>query len=400
MAKHMMSKEKNVDTYVRSLKPGKRALVQTLRRLVKKQAPHLVEVMKWGSVCWIGNGNVCLVHVEDDHLDFGFFYGTALPDPEGASSSATGSFSEWSRSARRRTFGHESSQESRQCGFVRPRKQEGLMSARVLIASILLVLAQGGSSRPDAASPLVIGETFLIDSRAVGETRRVNIYLPPGYTDAATTRFPVLYVPDGGMAEDFLHVAGLVQVSVGNGTMRPFVLVGIENTQRRRDLTGPTRDDEDRKIAPKVGGSAAFRTFIRTELMPAVASRYRTTAETAIMGESLAGLFVVETFLLEPDLFDTYIAFDPSLWWNRSDLVTTAARRLSALGSRQKTLYLSNSGEEELAQLTLELARQLQKGAPPSLKLHYEPMPNETHATIYHPAGLAALRRLFRPPAP
>jgi hypothetical protein len=78
----MMSKEKNVETYVRSLAPGKRALVQTLRRLVKKQAPHLLEVMKWGNVCWVGKGNVCLVHVEADHLDFGFFYGTSLPDPQ------------------------------------------------------------------------------------------------------------------------------------------------------------------------------------------------------------------------------------------------------------------------------------------------------------------------------
>lgn len=83
MAKHMMSKEKNVETYVRSLEPGKRKLVQTLRRLVKAQAPHLVEVMKWGNVCWVGKGNVCLVHVADDHLDFAFFMGTSLPDPAG-----------------------------------------------------------------------------------------------------------------------------------------------------------------------------------------------------------------------------------------------------------------------------------------------------------------------------
>jgi hypothetical protein len=83
LAKHMMSKEKNVETYVRSIEPGKRALVQTLRRLVKKRAPHLVELMKWGNVCWVGKGNVCLIHVEDDHLDFAFFYGTALPDPQG-----------------------------------------------------------------------------------------------------------------------------------------------------------------------------------------------------------------------------------------------------------------------------------------------------------------------------
>jgi len=98
--------------------------------------------------------------------------------------------------------------------------------------------------------------------------------------------------------------------------MRPFILVGIENTARRRDLTGPTTSAEDKKIAPKVGGSAAFRQFIREELIPTVKQRYRTTAETAIVGESLAGLFVVETLLLEPGLFDTYLAFDPSLWWN------------------------------------------------------------------------------------
>ena len=81
--KHVMSKEKNVEAYVRSLAPGKKALVQKLRRVVKAQAPHLVEVMKWGNVCWVGKGNVCLVHVEDDHLDFGFFYGASLPDPAG-----------------------------------------------------------------------------------------------------------------------------------------------------------------------------------------------------------------------------------------------------------------------------------------------------------------------------
>ena len=156
---------------------------------------------------------------------------------------------------------------------------------------------------------------------------------------------PVLYMPDGGMAEDFLHVAGLVQVSVGNGTMRPFLLVGIENTERRRDMTGPTENAEDKKIAPHVGGSAAFRKFIRDELMPQVKQRYRTTDETAIVGESLAGLFVVETFFLEPDLFDTYIAFDPSLWWNDHKLVDGAAAWLHARPRLAKALYLASSSE-------------------------------------------------------
>jgi hypothetical protein len=79
----MMSKEKDVETNVRTVDSGKRTLVQTMRRLVRKQAPHLVEVMKWGNVCWVGQGNVCLIHVADDHLDFAFFMGTSLADPAG-----------------------------------------------------------------------------------------------------------------------------------------------------------------------------------------------------------------------------------------------------------------------------------------------------------------------------
>ena len=200
------------------------------------------------------------------------------------------------------------------------------------ISTTAVAQRSGGAS---AASPLAIGETFTIQSKTLGETRRINVYLPPQYTDSPSVRLPVLYMPDGGAAEDFFHVAGLVQVSTGNGTMRPFILVGIENTQRRRDLTGPTENPEDRKIAPRVSGSAAFRSFIRTELMPVIRSRYRTTQETAIIGESLAGLFIVETFFLEPDLFDTYIAFDPSLWWNNEELLKRAAERLPAAGKRE-----------------------------------------------------------------
>ena len=41
--------------------------------------------------------------------------------------------------------------------------------------------------------------------------------------------------------------------------MRPFILAGIKNAQRRRDLTAPTTSAEERKITPKGGGSAAFR---------------------------------------------------------------------------------------------------------------------------------------------
>ena len=252
---------------------------------------------------------------------------------------------------------------------------------------------------PRRSDPLVIGETFTIDSKRLKESRRINVYTPPGYAESRDARLPVLYMPDGGIGEDFLHIAGLVQISVMNGTMRPFILVGIENTERRRDMTGPTTSEEDRKIAPRVGGSAAFRGFIRTELMPEIRARYRTTAESAIVGESLAGLFVVETFLREPDLFDTYIAFDPSLWWNNEALLRSAGEQLRSRPVRKRTLYLSSSDEPALADASRRFAEILRKGGYPGIDWRYEPLPTEQHGTIYHPAALRAFRQLFRPAA-
>ncbi len=130
--------------------------------------------------------------------------------------------------------------------------------------------------------------------------------------------------------------------------------------------------------------------------MPAIRQRYRTTAETAIVGESLAGLFVVET-LLERDLFDTYVAFDPSLWWNNGALVAQAEKRLQAYAGPTKTLYVAFSSDTERAPTTQRFATILKSVASPKLACYYQAMPEETHATIYHPATLRAFRIVFKP---
>lgn len=269
-----------------------------------------------------------------------------------------------------------------------------------LLLCVVAPAAGAASAGPvPEAVPIHIGESFIIPSAMLDEPRRINVYTPPGI--AAGDSLPVLVMPDGGTAEDFLHVAGLVQISVANGTMRPFLLVGIENTERRRDLSGPTDSEEDRKMAPRVGGSQAFRDFIRGELLPEVRRRYLTTGETAIVGESLAGLFVVETFLLEPDLFDTYVAFDPSLWWNDGHLVQEAAALLGRQDRRGKTIFVAVSGNGDVDDTVRLFGEALAAAAAAGagFRHHFAPMPQETHRTIYHPAALQAFRAVFAPPA-
>ncbi len=271
------------------------------------------------------------------------------------------------------------------------------MSKSMQLASLLLLatIAIGPSGRAIAADePVPPHESFTVESAALKETRRINVYTPPGYGAAEATRYPVLYMPDGGLQEDFPHVATTVDTAIRAGEMRPVILVGIENTERRRDMTGPTEVEEDRKIAPRVGGSAAFRRFISDELMHEVRRRYRGTDETAIIGESLAGLFIVETFFLQPDLFDTWIALSPSLWWNNEELVRKAGERLKVRPDLHQTFYLSSAGDDILPPIA-GLAEVLRTNAPAGLRWQYKPRPDLHHSNIYRSAEAQVLRELF-----
>lgn len=265
--------------------------------------------------------------------------------------------------------------------------------------TLALTLALGAqlAQAQTVARPLVIGDSLELVSKGLKETRRINVYLPDAYQTERSMSFPVVYMPDGGLAEDFLHIAGLIQVSIANGSMRPFILVGIENTVRRRDLTGPSENALDRKEVPDLGGSKRFRQFIAEELIPEIEQRYRTTKERALVGESLAGLFTLECLLHTPELFQTYIAIDPSLWWNDEALTTQFAKKLSAHPSLLKQLYFASSAQTGMENAAKDFSEMLKKSQVQGLQWTYQHYPKETHATVYHPAALIAFRQLFAP---
>lgn len=264
---------------------------------------------------------------------------------------------------------------------------------------LLLTLACTAPAPVVPATPAAratLGDTFVVDSKLLGERRVINVYVPPDYATSQAS-YPVLYMPDGGMAEDFPHVVGAVDVSIKNAVIRPVIVVGIENTERRRDLVGPTVVAEERRAAPRAGGADRFRAFLRDELKPAIARRYRTTPESAIIGESLAGLFVVETFVREPALFDAYLAADPSLWWNEQALVRDAGLALGAWTAGPKQLYLATAEDPPTLDAVATLTTLLRIYAPPVTWRH-DPMPDEHHHTIYPHAALRGLRWVFAAP--
>jgi len=251
-----------------------------------------------------------------------------------------------------------------------------------------------------ADTPITIGFSRDIRSRILGDVRRINVRLPDHYGEAGR-RFPVLVLLDGGVNEDFLHVAGLTQITAAYGEGQEMILVGVEGVDRRHDLTSPSSLASDRERAPTSGGSEAYRRFLVDELKPWIAATFRTDGRTALMGESLAGLFVLETLLREPAAFDDYISVSPSLWWDGGRLAKTAAdgwKRAPAIGRR---LWI---GFDEPAPPADQAAREralqdglveaLRKAPPGSLEWSAVRVP-EGHSTVYHPAALQALRMLY-----
>ena len=77
-----MKRYESFDEYVADQTSRKRAVIQSLRRLVQRVAPHLQESVMWGNGCWLcGPEPIAYVYAASDHVQFGFVMGSALKDP-------------------------------------------------------------------------------------------------------------------------------------------------------------------------------------------------------------------------------------------------------------------------------------------------------------------------------
>lgn len=260
----------------------------------------------------------------------------------------------------------------------------------------LFLLALAGAA-PAAAQPvpITIGETHVLASKPLAQERVVNVYLPADYATSAKT-YPVLYLIDGGLDQDFLHITGTSALGALWARSQEVIVVGVATKDRRRELTGSTQDAALLKEFPTAGGSAAFRAFIRDEVIPMVSKTYRTSGQTGVIGESLAGLFIIETFLTEPDLFDHYAAISPSLWWDDERLSKSAGTLLKTPMLKPHRLYLTIANEGREMQTGVDrLVSALADNKLEGRAWCYAPRPDLTHATIYHSVSPEALQFLF-----
>lgn len=259
--------------------------------------------------------------------------------------------------------------------------------------SILIILfsAVSCATKVQYNDPVPNHDSFKLFAPTIGEERVINIWLPPNYKSSTET-YPVLYMADGGIVmEDFPHIANTLAKFIESKAIPPIILVGIENTDRRRDLTGFSDTPKDSVYCPLTDGAKNFRAFITNELFKEIGSKYRVNNEKGLIGESLSGLFVMETFFLQPDAFDFYIAMDPSLWWNDGYLLKNAEKLMTNFPNESKKLWFAGSDAPDISKYTNQLEDKLKEIAPQNLKWTYSDEPKEKHHTIFRATKEKAL---------
>lgn len=272
----------------------------------------------------------------------------------------------------------------------------------ILIFSQLITFGQTKKQNiVKTGKPFVLGVIDEIQSKELAEKRVLNIYLPEGYSQNDTTKYPVIYLLDGSADEDFIHVAGLVQFNSFEwvNQVPKSIVVGIATVDRKRDFTFPTKIESDQKKYPATGHSAKFIAFIGNELQPFIRQRYKTNESKTIIGQSLGGLLATEILFKKPSLFNNYVIISPSLWWNNGSLLNEQPN----LPSQPTRVYIA-VGKEGLTPTEIPrvmevdanlLAEKIKETKAKNVKVYFDYLPLENHATIMHQAVSNSFRFLY-----
>ena len=253
--------------------------------------------------------------------------------------------------------------------------------------------------------PFILGRIDQLNSKILHEIRTLNIYLPEGYNSKDTMTYPVVYLLDGSADEDFIHITGIYQFYTFPwiDLVPKSIIVGIATVDRRRDYTLPTTIQSDKKLYPTTGHSETFIDFIEKELQPYIEHKYKASSSKTIIGQSLGGLVATEILFEKPFLFNKYIIVSPSLWWDNGSLLEKTTSALKDYSGKNIDVYIG-VGKEGLTPTKVPrvmevdanlLNEKISRFKNKNLKVSFDYLPGENHATILHQAVINALKLLY-----
>ena len=271
----------------------------------------------------------------------------------------------------------------------------GRVSLLALLGALWAFTPLAQSATPPAPEPVIIGEKFTIESKALAETRTYVVHTPDYYNNRKDA-YPVLVLQDA--ENNFAYTSDAVHLLSANGRIPAMIVVGINNADRTRDMT-PSKPKSGFGGTPwtgPAGGADKFLSFIADELLPTIDHNYRTRPYRVLIGHSLGGLFAVYALLNRPEVFQGYIITSPSLWWDDQVLVKTAQPFFAAHHDLHADIYMSmaNEGDTMLGG-AWKLSAELEEAKLPNVRWQFKRSPEEEHGTIPYISTYAGLQAIF-----
>ena len=196
---------------------------------------------------------------------------------------------------------------------------------------------------------IIMGTLDSVYSNILHEKRKVWVHMPDTTSPDGIfykQRYPVVYLLDGDAASVAIAGSLLDQMGGGGGNLSfpQMILVGIPNTNRNRDLT-PTHVSStpalDSFSAAQTGGGENFIAFMEKELIPHIDSAYPTAPYRVLIGHSFGGLTAINILIHHTNLFNAYIASEPSMWWDNQMVLKQAKQALQQQNFSGRCLYLA-----------------------------------------------------------
>ncbi len=272
------------------------------------------------------------------------------------------------------------------------------------IAASFIYAQKTSNAKISKTTPLNFATAYELQSEMLNEKRVLNIYFPEGYNTKDTNNYPVIYLLDGSMDEDFIHIVGLVQYNSFEwiNIVQKSIVVGIATVDRRRDFTFPSSVSKDKERNPTSGHSDKFISFLENEVQAFVKNNFKTNNTKTIIGQSLGGLLATEILLKKPALFNNYIIVSPSLWWDNGSLLNYQSDITNGSFHQKTKIYIA-VGKEGLTPTEIPrvmevdvnlLAEKIKKTKSQTIQISFDYLPDENHATIMHQAVLNGFRAL------
>ena len=233
----------------------------------------------------------------------------------------------------------------------------------------------------------VVHTQYKINSQVLGEERTILVRVPANYAER-NERFPVVYMLDAHPPQNAM-MAGIVEQQAWGGMMPEMIIVGIQNTNRTRDLT-PTKTER-----MDSGGADKFLDFLEKEVIPLVEKNYRTQPFRIFAGHSLGGLMAVYAFVARPDLFNAYIAASPVLHWDNDFVIKRAEEVFKQNKDWKKTMFISIGDEPDYVKGFNSFQDLLKKAKPKNFEYEFRQFKDENHASSVLPAYYAGFRKIF-----